>query len=181
MVFLNQPSICSSGKRGYWENWPRCEEKGWTPSSYCHCMCICKLSCWYCRRILMHVLSVVDIHTHSILYHYQILKDKAQSRLKSAADQHWSDGALEVTLCSLYCLILALFDACYSGLRKLMKMFKFIGVFVSCLFWTVKCEVKDYLWYNINGSERSNLWIWAKSEDGDYKDTSIQLIDRIGL
>jgi len=28
----------------------------------------------------------------------QLLKDKAQSRLKNAADEHWSDGALEVTL-----------------------------------------------------------------------------------
>lgn len=26
----------------------------------------------------------------------QILKDKAKSRLKRAADKHWSDGALEV-------------------------------------------------------------------------------------
>ncbi|RVW35023.1 hypothetical protein CK203_041947 [Vitis vinifera] len=37
-----------------------------------------------------------------------ILKDKAQSRLKSAADKHWSDGALEVSLPSLYYLILTL-------------------------------------------------------------------------
>jgi hypothetical protein len=33
-----------------------------------------------------------------ILYALQILKDIAQSRLKSAADEHWSDGALEVNL-----------------------------------------------------------------------------------
>lgn len=54
----------------------------------------------------MHALSVINIY--SILYTYQILKDKAQSRLKSAADKHWSDGALEVSLPSLYYLILTL-------------------------------------------------------------------------
>lgn len=31
---------------------------------------------------------------------WQILRDKAESRLKSAADKHWSDGALEVLLLS---------------------------------------------------------------------------------
>lgn len=43
----------------------------------------------------------------------QILKDKAQSRLKTAADKHWSDGALEVFLLSLkfellfvYCILM---------------------------------------------------------------------------
>lgn len=34
--------------------------------------------------------------TCAFIYHMQILKDKAQSNLKRAADQHWSDGALEV-------------------------------------------------------------------------------------
>jgi len=35
------------------------------------------------------------------LYELQILKDIAQTRLKSAADEHWSDGALEVNLLNL--------------------------------------------------------------------------------
>lgn len=35
------------------------------------------------------------------LYALQILKDIAQTRLKSAADEHWSDGALEVNLLNL--------------------------------------------------------------------------------
>ncbi|GMP32517.1 hypothetical protein CsSME_00006234 [Camellia sinensis var. sinensis] len=37
-------------------------------------------------------------HIAAFLYSYQILKDKAQSRLKKAADKHWSDGALEADL-----------------------------------------------------------------------------------
>ena len=37
-----------------------------------------------------------------MLYSYQILKDKAQSKLKKVADKHWSDGALEVLLFSLW-------------------------------------------------------------------------------
>lgn len=41
--------------------------------------------------LLLRCLSI--IHKNFPL---QILKNKAQSRLKIAADRHWSDGALEV-------------------------------------------------------------------------------------
>uniref|UniRef100_A0A2P2L9L5 Uncharacterized protein LOC8268106 isoform X1 n=1 Tax=Rhizophora mucronata TaxID=61149 RepID=A0A2P2L9L5_RHIMU len=45
-------------------------------------------------------------HLHQIA---TILKDKAQSRLKNAADKHWSDGALEVPVCVSLCYFQALF------------------------------------------------------------------------
>lgn len=61
----------------------------------------------------LHHITTVCVFSHSgkpkrlrimfngiCISHIQILKDKAKSELKRAADQHWSDGALEVYISS---------------------------------------------------------------------------------
>lgn len=54
---------------------------------------IFKFSCWRWR-----VHTGGEIIFYFVIYALQILKDEAQSKLKNAADEHWSDGALEVNL-----------------------------------------------------------------------------------
>ena len=56
------------------------------------------------------ILNPFNIYWTSILF--QALREKAQSSLKSAADEHWSDGALEVPCCIPIFLILVTLDAC---------------------------------------------------------------------
>lgn len=59
---------------------------------------------------------------------WQILKNKAESRLKKAADKHWSDGALEV-------MMVALQHSCSIFFVKFGFWNNFFYVFISAFFY----------------------------------------------
>lgn len=70
-----------------------------------HIARVCKLFV-YCGGEYTHYLALFGL-CFTALYHPQIIKDKAESRLKSVANKHWSDGALEVTYFDVYLVVVA--------------------------------------------------------------------------
>ena len=87
----------SSCKDGHSKDWQQCEGAGSPPDQFCKSMyllCSLDIEQFICLCIIVFIIllycNVTSVHI------IKILKERAESDLKKAADQHWSDGALEV-------------------------------------------------------------------------------------